>query len=65
MTKVQAAVGLVQLGKLDSFINARRRLAHRRHEMLEGVDEIVLPFEPEDCLHSFYLYTCLTVESLR
>ncbi|NIA14765.1 MAG: aminotransferase class I/II-fold pyridoxal phosphate-dependent enzyme, partial [Nitrospiraceae bacterium] len=36
MTKVQAAVGLVQLRKLDSFIEARRRLAVLRDEMLEG-----------------------------
>jgi perosamine synthetase len=59
ITSVQAAVGLVQLNKLDGFIAARRRVAHRRHELLEGVPEITLPFEPDDCEHSFYLYTCL------
>lgn len=59
MTKVQAAVGLVQLRKLDSFIAARRRLAFRRHEMLEGLPELELPYEPADCEHSYYLYTCL------
>ncbi|GMV92265.1 MAG: aminotransferase DegT [Candidatus Hydrogenedentota bacterium] len=59
MTKVQAAVGLVQLSKLDSFIESRRRLAKRRDELLEGIDEITLPFEPEDCEHSYYLYTIL------
>jgi len=59
LTSVQAAVGLVQLRKLDGFIAARRRLAHRRHELLEGIPEITLPHEPADCEHSFYLYTCL------
>ncbi|MFH1739685.1 MAG: aminotransferase class I/II-fold pyridoxal phosphate-dependent enzyme [bacterium] len=62
MTSVQAAVGSVQLSKLDDFIAARRRLAHRRHELLEGLPEITLPFEPDDCEHSFYLYTCLVCE---
>ncbi|HOE11962.1 MAG TPA: DegT/DnrJ/EryC1/StrS family aminotransferase [bacterium] len=59
ITSVQAAVGSVQLKKLDGLIAARRRVAHRRHELLDGVPEITLPFEPDDCEHSFYLYTCL------
>lgn len=59
MTKVQAAVGLVQLSKLDSFIDARRRLAHKRNELLDGLPNIELPYEPSDCIHSYYLYTCL------
>jgi len=63
MTKVQAAVGLVQLGKLDRFIAARRRLAYARTEMLAGLPEITPPYEPADCEHSFYLYTCLVPEA--
>ncbi len=59
LTKVQAAVGLAQLKKLDGFIADRRRLAHRRHDMLSGLKEIAVPYEPPDCEHSFYLYTCL------
>lgn len=59
MTTVQAAVGLVQLKKLDGFIEARRRLALERHVMLEGLEEIQLPFEPPDRKHSYYLYTVL------
>ncbi len=62
MTCVQAAVGLVQLDKLDSFIAARRKLAHKRSEYLDGIPEITLPFEPGDCEHSYYLYTCLVCE---
>lgn len=59
MTKVQAAVGLVQLGRLDGFVAARRRLARDRTEMLAGLEEVVTPHEPPDCEHTFYLYTCL------
>lgn len=59
MTTVQAAVGLVQLRRLDSFVDARIEIAHRRHELLDGVEGLTLPLEPPDCKHSFYLYTCL------
>ena len=62
ITKPQAAVGLVQLRKLDQFIAARRRLAHLRDTMLADVPEIVTPYEPKDCVHTYYLYTCLTCE---
>ncbi len=56
MTKVQAAVGLVQLARLDSFIAARRQLAHARNRMLEGLDGLGLPYSPADSESSFYLY---------
>jgi perosamine synthetase len=59
MNKVAAAVGLVQLGKLDNFIEMRRKVAARRHELLADVAEVTLPYEPPDCRHTFYLYTCL------
>ena len=62
MTMVQAAVGMPQLRKLDSFNASRLRLAHRRHEMLEGIPELILPYEPSDCVHTFYLYTCLVCD---
>ncbi|MDD4537891.1 MAG: DegT/DnrJ/EryC1/StrS family aminotransferase [Lentisphaeria bacterium] len=57
MTKVQAAVGLVQLSKLDSFIANRRRVAQERNRLLQGLPGVTLPHEPADCEHSYYLYT--------
>lgn len=59
MTKVQAAVGLVQLKKLEGMIESRRRIAKARDEMLTGLSELTLPYEPSDCKHSYYLYTLL------
>ncbi|MFD5828140.1 DegT/DnrJ/EryC1/StrS family aminotransferase [Lentzea sp. NPDC060358] len=41
MTDIQAAVGLVQLSKLDMIIARRRELAARYHELLDGVVETV------------------------
>jgi dTDP-4-amino-4,6-dideoxygalactose transaminase len=38
MTDVQAAIGLVQLAKLDAMVARRRELAARYHELLSDVD---------------------------
>jgi perosamine synthetase len=65
MTTVQAAVGLVQLSKLDGLIAARRKLAAQRNELLADVPELVLPLEPADCEHSYYLYTLLVPQQWR
>jgi len=59
MTKVQAAVGIVQLGRLEQMLEERRQVAHERTEMLQGIPEIALPYVPEECWHTYYLYTCL------
>jgi len=63
MTNVQAAVGRVQLRKLDALIDARRRVAADRTRMLQQADELTLPHEPADCRHSYYLYTILVPRS--
>ena len=59
MTKVQAAVGSVQLRRLDDMIARRVARARERTRLLEGVPELTLPFEPPECDHTFYLYTLL------
>jgi perosamine synthetase len=65
MTKVQAAVGSVQLRRLDSFIAARRQLAQERSALLAGCPHLLLPQEPEGCLHTYYLYTLLVTPEWR
>jgi len=59
LTKVQAAVGLVQLGRLDGLIANRRRLAQARAKMLEGCPGLQLPHEPSGYEHCYYLYSLL------
>ena len=59
MTKVQAAVGPVQLRRLDGLIAARRKLAEQRSQLLAGCPGLTLPYEPQDCYHSYYMYTVL------
>lgn len=43
MTKVQYAIGLTQLAKIDRVIQARQERMVRMGELLEGVDEIIRP----------------------
>jgi dTDP-4-amino-4,6-dideoxygalactose transaminase len=59
MTKVQAAVGLVQIGRLDEMLAPRYALAKERDRLLAGVPELILPLEPERYKHTYYLYTLL------
>jgi perosamine synthetase len=56
MTKIQAAVGLVQLRRLDEMIAPRVALAKKRTEMLRDVSELTLPFEPAGYEPVYYLY---------
>lgn len=46
MTDLQAAVGLVQLGKLDAMVAERRRLAEAYRAALAGVPGLALPGDP-------------------
>jgi len=59
MTKVQAAVGLVQLRRLDEMIERRIKVAEQRNELLKNIRELTLPFEPQGYKHTYYLYPIL------
>ncbi len=61
MTDIQAAVGLVQLSKLDGF-NARRiEIANLYCERLPGIPGLTLPYVSPDVKHVFHIY-CVLVE---
>ena len=63
MTDLQGAVGLVQLQKLDAFIEERARWAafYRRH--LRDLDWLQLPQEPEGYRHGWQSFVTLVDES--
>ena len=62
MTDAQAAVGLVQLRKLDAF-NARRiEIAEAYTEQLRGIGGLTLAYVSPGLKHVFHIY-CLLVES--
>jgi dTDP-4-amino-4,6-dideoxygalactose transaminase len=56
MTDMQAAVGLVQLRRLDGMLARRRSLARRYSERLASLPWLVPPQEPTGCRHSFQSY---------
>ena len=61
MTDAQAAVGLVQLSKLDGF-NARRiEIANLYCERLRGIRGLTTPYVSPDVKHAFHIY-CVLVE---
>ncbi|WBB95746.1 MULTISPECIES: DegT/DnrJ/EryC1/StrS family aminotransferase [unclassified Solwaraspora] len=46
MTDIQAAVGLVQVGRLAGLVAGRRALAARYHQLLAGIDGLVAVVDP-------------------
>jgi dTDP-4-amino-4,6-dideoxygalactose transaminase len=58
MTDLQAAVGVAQLRKLESVLAARIARARRYDELLQGIDGLILPVEPEGHRHSYQSYVC-------
>lgn len=46
MTDIQAAVGIVQMGRLDEIVDRRRHLAQRYQQLLGDLDDVLLPSDP-------------------
>lgn len=57
MTDISAAIGLVQLRKLDDFNEARMRNAAYLSNKLEDINGITLPYIDRRCRHVFHQYT--------
>jgi len=56
MTDMQAAVGLIQLRRVDGFIERRRDLAKRYSQGLERLGWLIPPSEPQGSRHNFQSY---------
>ncbi|MGI8838857.1 MAG: DegT/DnrJ/EryC1/StrS family aminotransferase [Pyrinomonadaceae bacterium] len=59
MTKVQAAVGMVQLRRLNRMNMKRIERAKQRTMLLEDIVDLTLPYEPIGYGHVYYFYTVL------
>ena len=57
MTDINAAIGVVQMTKVDQFIADRRRLGQRYRDLLAGDDRLELPYEPPGYTHIYQSYT--------
>ena len=61
MTDMQAAVGLVQLSKLDAFNDRRIQIAAQYSDRLRGINGLTLPYISPSGKHVFHSY-CILVE---
>src|SRR3989441_5996444 len=59
LTDFQAALGLSQLDKLESFWQRRDRIARRYQERLKGSPFVDLPALPPDRRHGWHLFVAL------
>ncbi|WP_030895836.1 DegT/DnrJ/EryC1/StrS family aminotransferase [Streptomyces sp. NRRL F-5053] len=62
MSKAQAAVGLVQLSRLDEMNDARIAAAHQRTRLLAGATELSLPPTVHGRGHLYYRHNLLVPE---
>jgi len=60
LDEIQAAILRVKLKRLDEWNKLRRKNASIYDELLEDVDEVVTPSEPEYAQHVYYLYVIRT-----
>jgi perosamine synthetase len=64
MTDIQGAVGVVQLGKLDKFIDERELWAQYYHEGLKDISWLKTPVIPNGYKHGWQSYVTQIDESL-
>ena len=64
MTDMQAAVGIVQLGKLDRLINEREHYAAFYNQQLAEVFWLQTPQAPSGYKHGWQAYVCYVNEDL-
>src|SRR6266545_133447 len=56
MTEIAAAIGLMQLKRLDGWVKARRANARELTKGLDGIDGLVPPSEGNWMVHAYYQY---------
>ncbi len=65
MTDMQAAIGLVQLDKLQSMIDQRAAQAKLYDRMIGEMEEITPPFVPDYAVHSYTSYCVRTTPKAK
>jgi dTDP-4-amino-4,6-dideoxygalactose transaminase len=65
ITDFQAALGISQLKKLGQFKSRRREIVNYYNESLDGIDELILPYEEKTTDSNFHLYILQIKENSR
>ena len=65
LTDIQAALGLSQLHRLDSFISQRNEIAERYRELLSDLPITLPPAAPAGALHGYHLFAIHVAERAR
>ena len=63
MTDMQGAMGLVQLNRLQDFLQKRRYLAARYNEALNSLPWLEVPYVPSNCRHNYQSYMVRLVDA--
>jgi perosamine synthetase len=64
MTNVQAAIGLAQMERIDTFLGYRRQIADRYHSLLADIPGIVRPAEAAWAKNIYWLYSIVVDEDV-
>ncbi len=59
MTNMQAAIGVAQMERIESFIQGKLALAERYRQGLSGIAGVVLPVERAEVLNTYWAYSIL------
>lgn len=65
LSDVLAALGVIQMTRLDEIIKAKRALAHRYSESLCAIEQVRAPFEGEGCMHIYQSYVVVLDEAIN
>lgn len=59
MTDMQGALGVCQMEKKEYIMNGRREIAAKYDVALLGVQQLILPYTPENYKHGYQSYVCI------
>lgn len=59
LTNIQAAIGLAQMERIDTFVNQKRWVAKQYGSRLSKIAALQLPVEYENTHNSYWLYTVI------
>jgi perosamine synthetase len=65
LSDVLAALGVIQMTRLDQIIEAKRVLAHRYSEHLSKIDKVRAPVESKGCTHIYQSYVVTLDRSIN